>query len=726
MFFCGFFLAAYLSVGQVSQGGSPILFMESKSTKAPIVKMPEVDDKMLLEQAIDEYSGSNNLKPFRFAAPFSVNYTASNSGTWLTAGDGTQVWRLTIVSENAKSLNLVFNNFKLPAGARLFLYNENRKHIIGAFTSYNNKSSGKFAVMPVPGDKVTVQYEIPAGFAREDDFVIAQVNHDFAGILKSNDRRPCFPNIAGSCNIDVNCEIGEGWSDVRDAVCRLIINGTNGSELCSGTLINNTAGDQTPYVLSAAHCYSRWEYAETTIYCFNYESPYCAPLDGDPSNSVSGAIMKARYDSLDFALAEMSLVPPPEYRPCFAGWDKSGDMSDTVVSIHHPWGDIKKISFDYDRPVFDGYGSKYISNAFIKIARWDEGVTEAGSSGGGLFNMDEKLIGTLTGGYATCSSPVRDYYARFDIAWDYNPDPTKQLKHWLDPGNTGTEYMDGERFYTDENLCGAFTNLTGKDEHQLFAMTEDTAFAGYWGGTNDAGLTEFVEKFSLEGEEVLRGISLGAGRVYDSGADGTITVKVYDGTALPENLIYSQNVDLAFFVEDAMNYIGFEEDVQPADTFFIGFALNGLGTADTFAVYQSLRDAGEDNFFYYQKGGVWYDFTETNPDNYSVSNVIQVLACNIDKVIDCVPQGQGIDNPQAITIYPNPANSLFILEAGTKNPEKNITVFNLLGQQVEADIISNGGGKTQIDLSGNVPGVYFVRLNNGNNFVVQKVSYIPY
>ena len=74
-----------------------------------------------------------------------------------------------------------------------------------------------------------------------------------------------------------------------------------------------------------------WNYAETTIYTFNYESPYCAPLDGDPSNSISGAVMKAKYDSMDFALTELSLVPPPEYRPYYAGWNNTGSLSDGVI-----------------------------------------------------------------------------------------------------------------------------------------------------------------------------------------------------------------------------------------------------------------------------------------------------------------------------------------------------------------------------------------------------------
>jgi lysyl endopeptidase len=115
--------------------------------------------------------------------------------------------------------------------------------------------------------------------------------------------------------VDINCSTNDVWHDTRDAVCRIIV---DGREICSGVLVNNTAENERPFILSAAHCYDRPEYAETSVFTFNYESPYCGPLDGDPSNSVAGAVMKAFSDSLDFSLVELSLVPPPDYRPFFS------------------------------------------------------------------------------------------------------------------------------------------------------------------------------------------------------------------------------------------------------------------------------------------------------------------------------------------------------------------------------------------------------------------------
>ena len=722
MIVVGFVLLAGGASGQISRGGKPLQISMLKSANIPEVEMPAVNNRQLKKQAIAEFQSSKKLKPFQFATPFNVNYTTQNSGKWITTDNGTHIWRLKIRSKGAKSLNLIFNRFSLSKGARLFLFNSKEHHFLGAFTSFNNKSSGKFAVSPVAGDELIVQYEIPATNSSGDDFEISYVNHDFAGILKYDDRRP-LNEVAGACNIDVNCEIGDQWEDIKDAVCRLIV---HGKEICTGTLVNNTAEDEKPYIISAAHCYDEWYYAETTVYTFNYESPYCAPLDGDPSNSISGAVLKAKFDSLDFALAEMTLVPPPDFRPYYAGWDHSGGIPDSSVTIHHPQGDIKKISFDYNSPVFSDFNSDYISNAFIEILRWNEGVTEAGSSGGALFNPDKNIIGTLTGGLATCSNPIEDYFERLDMSWDYRTDTTKQLKYWLDPRNTGVSYINGKRFYTDENLCAAITHLTDDDNHRNVPLISSGEFSGYWGGTNSLGITEFVERFSGTGNEELYGVSMGVGKIVDAAfADSKITVKVYNGASFPETQIYSQSVSIADLAKDAMNFIGFTQPVQPEENFFVGFELSQMQPQDTFVVYQSLRQPDKENNFFFKSVNQWLDFNQASNGLNSMTNVFELVECNVNSYEE--PEDTFlVEDPLQILVYPNPASGIFTLEAGQDISVDKISVFNLIGKSVRFQLINKEQRKVKIDLSGNVPGVYFVRYNNGIGFVTKKVSYVPW
>lgn len=705
---------------QISEGGVPRQLESLKSNGIPVVEMPPVSNEKLSKQARSEIQSDLKLKPLQFAYGFEVNLSPSNSGIWQQTGDGYSVWKLKIRSKSAKSINLIFEEFKLPDGTKLFLYNDSKNQIIGAFTGRNNKPSGKFAVLPVAGEEITIQYEIPSNITDKNNFVIKQVNHDFTGILKYDERRP-LNKLAGSCNVDVNCNAGNDWSEIKDAVCRIIVNGT---EICSGTLLNNTEGNGKPYIISASHCYDSWELAESSVYTFNYESPYCAPLDGDPSHSISGAIMKAQYDSLDFALTELSVVPPPEFHPFYAGWDRQGDIPDSSVSIHHPQGDVKKISWDSDAAEFSDFNSSYISNAFTKILRWDGGVTENGSSGGALFNSEQNLIGTLTGGAATCSNPVRDYFSRFDMAWDYKSDSAKQLKYWLDPIASGVNKLDGKRFNEDENLCNSFTNLEDFDSHENIELTNFGEFEGYWGGTNNVGITEITERFSILGEEQLFGISIGVGKLdYNFANRSEITIKIYDGGDFPEALIYSEVVPISDFVEDAMNFIGFSQSVSPSDTFFVGIELSNMLPTDTFVIYQSLRGEDRENNFYFKQDGTWQNFKNSNLDDASIANVIEILACNVLKSVTDSPL---VKNELEIAVYPNPTNSSFTLEAGKKIDIENVQLYNLVGQKIEARFSKLEDRKMKIDMTGNVPGVYFVRFNNGKGFVSKKISFVPW
>ena len=57
-----------------------------------------------------------------------------------------------------------------------------------------------------------------------------------------------------------------------------------------------------------------------------------------------------------------------------------------------------------------------------------------------------------------------------------------------------------------------------------------------------------------------------------------------------------------------MNYIAFDQDVQPTETFFVGFELSNVQPQDSFVLYQSLRENDQPNNFYYKLNGQWVDF----------------------------------------------------------------------------------------------------------------------
>ncbi|HEY3371383.1 MAG TPA: hypothetical protein VGK10_11070, partial [Prolixibacteraceae bacterium] len=325
-------------LGQVSQGGMPIQIQKLKSIVSDdLIILPAVDNqKLRMANAVEE--GKSHLKPLHFAQPFDVALNPNNSGKWYSDGE-VKIWQLRIRSAGAYSINLIFGKFHLPEQAKLFMVGINTGEIKGAYTSDNNSESQVLAVEPLAGDEILVQYEEPIGVSFAGEIEITRVSHDFVGIKSYDPRIPL--GASGACNVNVNCDLANGDEEIRDAVCRILIEGT---ELCTGTLVNNTSFDGTPYFLTAYHCINTEHAANATVFLFNFESPTCNTIIGDVSRSLSGSSLKSSFDSLDFALVRLSNTLPKGYRPYFAGWNHRNQAPLNSMSIHHPLGDIKKVS----------------------------------------------------------------------------------------------------------------------------------------------------------------------------------------------------------------------------------------------------------------------------------------------------------------------------------------------------------------------------------------------
>ena len=118
------------------------------------------------------------------------------------------------------------------------------------------------------------------------------------------------------------------------------------------------------------------------------------------------------------------------------GWDRSGNPGTGGVCIHHPSGDIKKIATYTQTPVDNG---NFWETYWITTSN-GHSVTEGGSSGSSLINSNYKVIGQLWGGSTIyCENPAakKSIYGKLSVSWASNDTIQRQLKHWLDPNNTG-------------------------------------------------------------------------------------------------------------------------------------------------------------------------------------------------------------------------------------------------------------------------------------------------
>ncbi|UZO81917.1 T9SS type A sorting domain-containing protein [Aquimarina sp. ERC-38] len=391
------------AVTQISNGGLPPSFnnLDLKSNTAHTVKMPKIDYQKMLAS---DLSSTSKEEPLRFAYAHQLNLSPENSGTWYTDSEGNKYWKLSILSEGAKSLNLSFSDFYLPESAQLFIYNKDRTDIKGAFTYSNNKKSRQFGTAPVKGDFITIEYFEPKGTKTPYALKIETVAHDYRDVFKL---AKSF-NSSGSCNINVNCEEGDDWQNQKRSVALITL--SNGTRWCTGSLINNEDNDGTPYFLTANHCLSndvnRW------VFYFNYESGDCTNEDSVLNQSISGSEVLASGSSSDYLLLKLSSEPPASYNVYYSGWDATSTIPSETVAIHHPAGDIKKISFDNDAPKISNYVSPEPATHW-EVVDWDLGTTEKGSSGSPLFNTDKRIVGQLHGGAAACGNNQPDYYGRF-------------------------------------------------------------------------------------------------------------------------------------------------------------------------------------------------------------------------------------------------------------------------------------------------------------------------
>jgi hypothetical protein len=433
-------------VAQISAGGTPPSFSLRLSGVVPTVQMSTVDVKALLGE--DKQTGND---PFRFAAPIDVLLNLKNSGVWESLSSGGRLWRLRIFSPGAYSIGFIYNDWYIPKGGRLFLYNDDHSQVVGAFTAFNNWKDGSNITQHVSGDAVTLEYLEPAAIRGQSRLSISQVCHAYRNVFGRG--RHSLDDFGGSglCNVNINCADGALLQDVKHGVA-LIVSG--GYRICTGSLINNTARNGAPYFLTANHCLDGSQ--TSWIYYFNYESAICTPTaDGPTDQTVANGTVLARYQDSDFALLRISSDVPASYNPYFNGWDNRNQAWIHSYNISHPSGDVKKLAVDYDAVTSTTYPGAPL-NSHWRIGNYEIGTTEAGSSGSPLFDAYLHITGQLHGGDASCTDNSYDAYGKFSMSWAHGGTPSTELRDWLDPPNT-TSVLDGAYISPPGNdLCPGF------------------------------------------------------------------------------------------------------------------------------------------------------------------------------------------------------------------------------------------------------------------------------
>lgn len=735
-------LSLYTGFAQVTNQGKPLSWKLDNLEKVDAIEMPAFDLAAL--QAEDKANEMRKDMPWRFGHEFFVDHNLNNSGSWHTLPNGDRIWRIRYRSEGAKTLNFLFSDFYMPADAKVYLYNDARTDLLGAYDAKQNNEQRVIGTWLVQGQDIWIEYYEPAAVRGQGKLEILKVVHGYRtsdGMLKSPDDDI---NSSGNCNYDVDCALGDidDLKDINKKAVGLIIAGNSG--FCTGTLVNNTNNDGTPYFLTANHCYdtpSQWAFR------FNWISPnpVCAANTNSTNNApnyyqtTSGATLRARNGATDFCLVEITADIPADWDLVYAGWDRSDEAPESTFGIHHPAGDIMKACKDDDAPTAE------IDNEGVYlwvVGNWELGVTEGGSSGSALFSNEGRIIGQLFYGGAACigtsNNGEYDAYGRFGISWNNATVASGRLSDWLDP--LGTEaltldyYPPVEVYAVDarvaittlgQDLCSntitPAIRVDNRGTETLTAATITYTFNGVATVVNWTGALATGESYALQLAD-LEGVN--GDNVFtvvitnpNNGVDGNVNNNTVTNEFVIEEVAAYQPGTLNFeFASDNFAYeTTWELTDDAGEVLYSGgpyFSLQPVTDSETFTLaegcytFTMYDDAGDGICCDWGEGS----FSLTTEDGATVAEAGEFGSASTTRFIisnSASVNGNALKN--ALKVYPNPSAGIYNVSIPATYQNVSYNVYNVVGQNVRSGKITAAG---TININHAANGVYMLKVTD--------------
>ncbi len=360
------------------------------------------------------------------------------------AGGGQLAWGVHIRVQESYRLRLHLANVHLPAGTQMLVSGSDG--VSHAFGLELLSPAGNLWTPTVPGESVSFEVHVPAG-ATTANFALREVMELVHGNpATATGTAPAAVNT--SCLVDATCITNSqfpGVANFRHGVAALEFVDQGTAYLCSGGLLNNTANNDTPYLLTANHCFADQDAASSLEATFDYYDDTC---NGNPPTTpliVSGSTLlatksaQAPDNSSDFTLVQLNGAVPGRW---YFGWDaNASDLTQgtQLNRLSFPAPDGFSLTEQFSRSALQTGSSIPVCSdgaprpQFI-YGSLSQGATFGGSSGSPLLLANGDVVGQLGGGCAFtghdpsngCDYANSEFDGAFNVSYPF-------LQAWLSP-----------------------------------------------------------------------------------------------------------------------------------------------------------------------------------------------------------------------------------------------------------------------------------------------------
>jgi len=408
------FVSKLTVIAQPAEPGIPLGVSSQLSTSSlPIIQLPFVNNS--------DHFGSDTCKScgYKYGIDVVSNFDFwENSQKLIISNSNIEIYRIKVKSPTAEGLQIIFSHFELTETEKMYIYSPfNPNRYFGAYSMHNNKNNHSFVSDIIDSNELIIEINRNSlqpikGILKVQKFVHVLKNRNRFGLaFGCHTNAICAPTYNDFCN-EIRSVVKFSWH-------RTVPNNSNpdtGWFLCSGTVLKTTSNGFDPIIITAQHCVDNGDENQNWVAWFNFQSNICNPSNnGNDRMTVTGIDVVVTDhdpdDCPDIAIIRLREEIPLQYNPFFSGWTSLNlSFPQTGTAIHHPRGDLKKVSIgQITNPIF---------KTCLKVD-WTQGLTEGGSSGSGLFVSNKLLVAVLShGDNSTCANTGKDFYSTIRKSWN--------------------------------------------------------------------------------------------------------------------------------------------------------------------------------------------------------------------------------------------------------------------------------------------------------------------